>query len=499
MSDESRADSGRASSGIGGLDHLLRGGFPVNRLHLIEGDPGTGKTTLALQFLLEGARLGESCLYVSLSETAAELRAVAASHGWSLEGIELFELNPPGSVQVDQYTLYHPAEIELAEMAKRVLDVTERVRPSRVVFDSLSEMRLLARDSLRYRRQILALKEYFAGRASTVLLLDDRTSSEGDLQLRSIAHAVVLLEQIAFEFGRSRRRLSVIKVRGVPGIEGFHDFRIRRGGLAVFPQLVPPQVKGEPTAPLESGIHELDVLLGGGLTPGTCTLFIGPAGTGKSTLGCQYVSAAASRIPAAIYLFDERRDVFLRRADALGMNLSSASAAHHISVDQVEPGEMSPGEFASRVCARVDEEGVRLVFIDSLNGYANAIPTNHAPLVRMYELLAYLNERGVTTILVAAQHGIIGSQMSTPIDVSYLADTVVLLRFFEAYGAVRKAISVVKKRTGAHEATIREFAVGPERVRVGTPLSQFQGVLTGVPQYRGGSEPLLESDGRSAQ
>ena len=498
MTDDASRDPGWASSGIGGLDHLLRGGFPAHRLHLIEGDPGTGKTTLALQFLLEGRRLGEKCLYVTLSETAAELKAIAASHGWSLDGIEVFELSPAGAAPADQYTLYHPAEIELAEMARRVLDATERVRPSRVVFDSLSEMRLLARDSLRYRRQILALKEYFAGRDSTVLLLDDRTSTQGDLQLRSIAHAVILLEQIASEFGQSRRRLSVVKVRGVPGVEGFHDFRIRRGGLAVFPQLVPRGAKPEPEPPLESGVPELDVLLGGGLAPGTCTLFIGPAGTGKSTLGSQYLSQALSRMPSAAYLFDERQDVFVRRADALGMNLSSGLAARRLSVDQVEPGEMSPGEFASRVCARVEDEGARLVLIDSLNGYVNAIPTNHAPLVRMYELLAYLNDRGVATILIAAQHGIIGSQMSTPIDVSYLADTVVLLRFFEAYGAVRKAISVVKKRSGAHETTIREFAIGPERVRVGTPLSKFQGVLTGVPQYLGGTEPLLDADERPA-
>jgi circadian clock protein KaiC len=482
----------RALTGVAGLDHLLQGGFPAHRLHLIEGDPGTGKTTLALQFLMEGRARGESTLYVSLSETAAELRGVAASHGWDLEGVDIFELSPPGGRTDEQYTLYHPAEIELSEMVKRVLDVTDRVRPSRVVLDSLSEMRLLARDPLRYRRQILALKSYFAGRECTVLMLDDRTSEEHDLQLQSIAHAVVRLEQMAYEYGRSRRRLRVIKVRGVPGTEGYHDFRIRRGGIAIYPQLVPSTTREPGSEPVRSGIAEMDALLGGGLSRGTCTLFLGPAGVGKTSFATQYVASGAAHTPAAIYLFDERRTTLLERATTLGMGLDQQVAIGHVTVEQVEPGEMSPGEFAHRICERVDRDGARIVMIDSLNGYLHAIPTSHSPLVRMHELIAYLNERGVATLLVAAQHGILGTSMASPVDVSYLADTVVLFRFFEADGEVRKAISVVKKRTGGHEAAIRELAVGPRSIRVGAPLKDFHGIMTGVPRYVGGAGPLMD-------
>ena len=492
MTADRAPEDARASTGVAGLDHLLRGGLPAGRLHLIEGDPGTGKTTLALQFLQAGRERGESCLYVTLSETGSELRGVAASHGWTLEGLTLFELTPPGGRTDEHYTLYHPAEIELADMVKRVLETTERIQPTRVVLDSLSEMRLLARDPLRYRRQILALKEYFSGRDCTVLMLDDRTSAERDLQLQSIAHTVVLLEQIPAEFGRSRRRIRVVKVRGVPGMEGYHDFKIRRGGLSVFPQLVPEVRPKDAAAHIQSGIPEVDELTGGGLAPGTCTLFIGPAGSGKSSLATQFVAHAAADVPCAIYLFDERRATLVQRGDALGMGLSAHLAAGRISIDQVEPGDVSPGEFAHRVCERVDRDGARVILIDSLNGYLHAIPTAHSPLVRIHELIAYLNDRGVTTLIVSAQHGIIGATMPSPVDVSYLADTVILFRFFEAFGSVRKALSVVKRRVGAHETTIREYAVGPDRVRVGPPLAEFHGILTGVPQYRGPGGPLLD-------
>jgi circadian clock protein KaiC len=483
------------STGISGLDVLLRGGLPADRIHLVEGDPGTGKTTLALQFLLAGRALGESCLYVTLSETGEELRDVAASHGVSLEGIDLYQLATPVAPATESYTLYHPAEIELGEMMQNVLEMTERTKPSRVVFDSLSEVRLLARDSLRYRRQVLALKEFFVGRACTVMLLDDKTSSDHDLQLQSIAHGVIELEQQASDFGRSRRRVRVVKLRGVAAVDGYHDFRIRRGGLEVFPQLTPARGKrGRNATSVSSGIAELDAILGGGLAWGTCTLLIGPAGVGKSTLAAQYLPATATQTRAAVFLFDERVETFVPRADALGMNVSSRIAAGEITVHQIEPGELSPGEFAYRVCAQV-EAGVRLVIIDSMNGYLNAIPTVTTPMVRLHELISYLNERGVLTLLIAAQHGIIGSGMTAPIDVSYLADTVILLRFFEAHGHVRKAMSIMKKRTGQHETSIREFGIEHNRVRVGQPLTDFQGVLTGVPTYIGGSAPLLEHDG----
>ena len=484
-----------ASTGIRGLDQLLHGGLPAERLHLIEGDPGTGKTTLALQFLLEGRRLGQSCLYVTLSETASELRAVAESHGWSLEGLQLYELKAPeGFGPEEQYTIYQPSEIELATMVKGMIEVMERTRPARIVLDSLSEMRLLARDPLRYRRQILSLKEYFSGRACTVLLLDDHTSASDDLQLRSIAHGVVLLEQTAFDFGRSRRRMRIIKLRGVPVVEGYHDFKIHRGGLQVYPQLEPEVVPCDVRAPIGTGLLELDSLLGGGLPWGTCTLVTGPSGVGKSTIAAQYAAAAASNVPASIYLFDERRATFLARCDSLGMDLSARVAAGRVTVDQIEPGDLSPGEFAHRVRDRVQENECRLVLIDSLNGYLQAIPTIQSPLVRMHELIAFLNDRGVATILVSTQQGIIGTT-TTPVDITYLADAVMLLRYFEASGRLLKAVSVIKKRTGAHENSIRELVIGPDRVHVGAPLEQFRGVMTGVPEYFGGQQLLLPTDG----
>jgi circadian clock protein KaiC len=493
MHDSATSDL-RMLTGVRGLDTLLDGGLPAQRLHLIEGHPGTGKTTLALRFLLEGHRLGERCLYVTMSETAVELRAVANSHGWTLDGIDVFELARPETLATEQYTLYHPSEIELGDMAKAVLDVIDRITPSRVVLDSLSEMRLLARDPLRYRRQILAFKEYFSKRDCTVLMLDDRTAGENDFQLQSIAHGVIRLEQEAFEYGRSRRRLRIIKVRGVPVTEGFHDFKIERGGLVVYPQLTPLTNDGPRTSMIHSGVPELDRLLGGGLTWGTCTLLLGPAGVGKSTLAAQYVTATALASPAAVFLFDERRATFIDRCETLGMRMRARLQSGQLTIDQVEPGQVSPGEFAHRVCERVDAGGCRVVMIDSVNGYLHAIPSGHSPLVRMHELLAYLNERGVATLLIAAQHGMMGMQMTAAIDVSYLADCVILLRYFEAQGAVRKAISVVKKRSGAHESTIREFDIGPDRVRVGEPLSDFHGVMTGVPQYVGSPAPLLSKD-----
>jgi circadian clock protein KaiC len=495
MVNEEPAFDQRVSTGVPGLDILLSGGLPAHRLHLVEGDPGTGKTTLALQFLLEGRARSERGLYVTLSETRAELTAVAASHGWSLDGIEIVELLPAEVRAEDQYTLYHPAEIELTEMVNRMLDVSNRINPSRLVLDSLSEMRLLAREPLRYRRQILALKEHFAGVPCTVLMLEDHTSAEQDLQLRSIAHAVVLLEQMAFEYGRARRRVRILKVRGVPGMEGYHDFKVRKGGLEVYPQLTPARNRRVPDDLISSGSPELDLLVGGGLTPGTCTLFIGPAGVGKSSCAAQYVQTTAASAPCAIYLFDERRATLLHRCDSLGMQMSEHVAAGRVSIEQIEPGDLSPGEFAHRICQRVDRDGSRVVMIDSLNGYLHAIPSGHSPMVRMHELLAYLNERGVATLLVAAQHGIMGMSMQSPVDVTYLADAVVLFRFFEAEGRVRKAISVVKKRTGAHETAIREFVVGPDRVRVGEPLTQFHGIMTGVPQYRGDAGPLMNRSG----
>jgi circadian clock protein KaiC len=486
----------QAPTGIHGLDELLHGGLPRNRLHLIEGEPGAGKTTLAMQFLLEGRRAGEAGLYVTLSETAEELNHVAASHGWSLEGIETLQLAPISERAADEYTLYHPAEIELSDLTKAVLQRVEAIRPARVVFDSLSELRLLARDPLRYRRQILGLKEFFAKKPSTVLLLDDHSAGEADLQLRSLAHGVVCLEHLPFEYGRARRRLRIVKLRGTAVTEGFHDFVILRGGLTVFPQLIPDASAGaRPRAPVTSGLPELDAMLGGGLTWGTTTLLVGPAGVGKSTVAAQYLCGAANPTAKGVmFLFDERRATFVARCDALGMDASGRLASGHLAVEQVDPGVTSPGEFSHRVRRLVESEGVRLVGIDTLNGYLNAIPSIDAPVIRMHELLSFLNERGVVTLVVLAQHGMVGSTMSSPVDLSYLADTIVSMRFFEAAGEVRKAIAVVKKRSGTHETSIRELMLGPERIRVGRPLKDFFGVLTGIPRYTGSATPLLSDD-----
>jgi circadian clock protein KaiC len=481
------------STGVPGLDELLVGGLTPNRMYLVEGTPGTGKTTLALQFLLNGRDAGEKTVYVTLSETVRELEAIARSHGWSLEGVELFQLTPAEGVKPeDQYTLYHPAEVELGETVKSVLEVIERVQPARIVFDSLSELKLLARDPLRYRRQILALKEYFSGRDCTVVMLDDLSTGGPDLQLESLSHGVILLEMLPFEYGRARRRLRIVKFRGVAAIEGFHDFVIRRGGLNVFPQLISPQQSAPRAGLVQSGVAELDSLLGGGLTWGTTTLLIGPAGSGKSTMAAQYAATGVTGTNGAIFLFDERASTFVGRTDALGMKVGERVKSGHVTLHQIDPGQMSPGEFSHRVRLAVEREGARVILIDSLNGYLNAIPQVEAPLVRMHELLSYLNERGVVTLVVVAQHGIVGTHMATPLDVSYLADTVVLLRFFESAGVVRRAVSVMKKRSGPHESTIRELQIGPQRLRVGAALSEFEGVLTGVPHYIGASGPLLK-------
>lgn len=490
------AASAQASTGIAGLDQLLGGGFPTRRLHLIEGTPGTGKTTLALQFLLAAKSRGERTLYVTLSETTEELAAVAQSHGWSLDGMETHQLARVPDRAAEEYTLYHPAEVELGDLTKSVLERADRVQPTCVVLDSLSELRLLARDPLRYRRQVLSLKEFFARRGATVLILDDHSAGEEDLQLRSIAHGVVSLEHLPFEYGRARRQLRIVKMRGMSVTEGFHDFVILRGGLTVFPQLIAePGAIPESDEPICSGLMELDALIGGGLAWGTTTLFIGPAGVGKSTVAAQYLCGAANpKAKAAVFLFDERLKTFVARCDALGMHATERIASGQLLPQQVDPGVTSPGEFAHRVRRLVDEEGVRLIGIDTLNGYLNAIPTTDAPIVRMHELLSFLNERSVGTLIVLAQHGTVGAMMPTPVDLSYLADAVVLFRFFEAHGQIRKAISVIKKRTGSHETAIRELKIGPSHVHVGEPLTNFHGVLTGVPQYTGSPKPLLSDD-----
>jgi len=501
---ETTSESSLAATGIIGFDHIIGGGFTRNRLYLVEGNPGSGKTTLALQYLLEGARLGERGLYITLSETAEELRAVAASHGWSLDGVDLVELIPSDdSLTPDsQYTMFHPSEVELAETTKAVLAEVERINPARVVFDSLSEMRLLAQNSLRYRRQILALKQFFIGRQCTVLLLDDRTAETTDLQLQSIAHGVVSLEQLAPEYGAERRRLCVQKMRGRKYRGGFHDFRIVRGGLSVYPRLIAAEHHEDfEDMAIVSDVPELDTLLGGGLDRGTSALVLGPAGVGKSTLAIQYAIAAAHRgEKATLFAFDESIKTMLLRSAGIGMDLAEQIAAGRIQVRQVDPAELSPGEFAQVVRQSVEQDGSSMLIIDSLNGYINAMPEERYLLIQLHELFTYLGQQGVTTFLVVAQHGLVGRNMQSPVDASYLADTVMLLRYFEARGEVRQAISIMKKRSGRHERTIRELRIDQQGLHVGAPLSVFQGVLNGTPEYIGQADLLSEQpDGRTSE
>jgi circadian clock protein KaiC len=487
----------RVSTGIAGLDSVLRGGFVGNRLYLVEGRPGTGKTTLALQFLLDGLRNGEPVLYVTLSETAEELREVARSHGWTLDQDTLFELVPP-EASIDresEQSLLHPSEVELGETTKLIFDRVQKLRPKRIIFDSMSEMRLLARNSLFYRRQILALKHFFGRQDCTVLLLDDLTSAVHDLQLHSIAHGVVLLEQPPREYGVERRRLRVVKMRGVNFRGGYHDFVIQTGGLAVFPRLVASD-HSEPVerTAVTSDIRELDLLLGGGLSRGTSTLLVGPSGSGKTTLASQYAVAVARRGEhAALFCFDEGTETLLNRMDALGMEMSDHVRAGRITMKHIDPAELAPGEFAFAIRDTVERERTSLVMIDSLNGYMNAMPEEKFLVMQMHELLTYLNNKGVLTLLLMAQHGFL-ENVESPVDLSYLSDTVLMLRFFEASGELRQALSVLKKRTGNHERAIREFRMTGTGLKIGPPLMEFHGVLSGIPEYRGAGQPLLGLD-----
>lgn len=475
----------RSQTGVPGLDDVLGGGFIPNRLYLIEGDPGAGKTTLALQYLMEGARRGEHCLYITLSETREELAAGAASHGWALNGIEIMQLaSEERELDADaQVTMYHPSEVELSETTRSVLEAVQRVNPSRVVFDSLSELRLLAQSSLRYRRQILALKQFFIGRQCTVLLLDDGTAEGPDVQLQSIAHGVVMLEQLAPAYGAERRRLRVLKLRGSAYRGGYHDFSIVTGGVMVYPRLVAGEHSEQfARSPIRSGVSALDDLMGGGPDRGTSTLLIGPAGSGKSTIAVQYAVAAAARGDhAAIFMFDESVATLVERTRGLGVEFERGLKAGQVKVQQIDPAEMSPGQFAGLVRESVERDKAKVVVIDSLNGYLNSMPEEQFLTAQLHELLTYLGRQGVTTLMVVAQHGLMGQAMNTPVDTSYLADSVVLLRYFEYAGKVKKAVSVVKKRSGPHEESIREMWFDGQGIHLSEPLTRFRGILTGVP------------------
>lgn len=476
----------RVSTGIAGLDDVLGGGLTPNRLYLLEGTPGTGKTTLALQFLIEGEAHGEPGLYITLSETVEELRAGAATHGWALDGITISEsLIDDGLDPDQQQSILHASEMELGETTARLMrEIVDR-DPRRIVFDSLAEFRLLSQSPLRYRRQILALKQFFSNQKCTVLLLDDRTSEPTDLQLHSIAHGVIRLEQAAQEYGKERRRLRVIKMRGTAFRGGYHDFTIETGGVEVFPRLIAAQsqLEGSPVV-ISTGSDQLDAILGGGLCTGTNFLFLGPSGVGKtSTAVSCMVAAERAGLKGMYYLFDEGVDTLMTRSAALGMDLGGAIDRGRIAIQRIDPAELSPGQFSQNV-RRVVEAGCKFVVIDSLNAYLHAMPGQQFLLLQMHELLSYLNQNGVVTILVMGQHGIIG-EVRSDVDLSYLSDSIVLFRFFEALGAVRQAVAVVKSRTAAHERTIREFRLDEMGLHVGQALHDFEGVLSGLPAYRG--------------
>lgn len=485
-------DPKRLSTGIKGLDYILKGGLPKNRLYLIEGNPGTGKTTLGMQFLLEGVRVGEKVLFVTLSESRDELHAAALSHGFSLDDIPIHDLTDSGDSLTDdsRYTVFHPSEVELDETTRAILAEVERVQPVRVVFDSLSEMRMLASDPLRFRRQILALKQYFITRNCTVMMLDDRTSAMPDRQLQSIAHGVFSLEYVATEYGKQRHTLRVVKMRGVNFQSGSHDFNIETGGIVVFPRLSSEVHRPLTEGSISSHSHELNLLVGE-LGYGTSTIMLGPAGVGKSTLSMMYAVSAAERGErSAVYLFDEGTETLYARTSAVGLDVKRYVDEGLIALRPIQLAELTPGELAHMVSEEVEERNTRIVIIDSVNGYLLATPQERFLSMQFHELLGYLNRNGVVSIMIVGQYGLVGN-MQSPIDLSYLADTVILMRYFEAEGSVRQAISVLKKRSSKHERTIREYRIDSGGLSLGKPLSEFRGVLTGVPEYKGTSEGLM--------
>jgi circadian clock protein KaiC len=485
----------RLATGITGLDNILHGGLTGGHVYLIEGDPGSGKTTLGLQFLLQGVANGEPTLYVTLAESHEELEAVAQSHGFDLAKVEIFEVKPPELDQKgsDQYTVFHPSEVELVDVMQNILTKLEQTKAVRIIFDSMSEIRMLARDPLRYRRQILSLKQFFVGRKCTVLLLDDRTGDRTDNQLQSICHGAIRMESLSREYGPQRRQMQVLKMRASRFREGQHDYKIEEGGLRVFPRLIsaehrPPDVD---RTELPSGLAELDKLFGGGISRGSTSLFMGPAGSGKSTLSTKFLAAAADRGERGLmFTSDETVDSVLTRCRGLGIPLEQHIEKKLIEIQKLDPAELSPGEFTAHIRADVENKGCRVVIIDSLNGLLNAMQ-EQAMLVQLHELFSYLSHMGVTTFMVMAQFGVLGTQMGSPIDVSYLADNVLLFRYFEWRGAVKQAVSVVKRRSGPHERSIRELRLTPGQIEIGAPLNQFEGILTGVPRFLGDAKPLL--------
>jgi len=476
----------RLDTGISGLNDILLGGLPAGQMYLVEGEPGAGKTTLAMQFIRAGMAQGEPGLYITLSEPRAELEASIRSHGWDPAEVPIAEFTPAeaGLSPEEQYTVFHPSEIELATTVQRLTEAIDQAKPARLVIDSLSELRLLASDAMRYRRQLLALKQFFSGRETTVLLLDDRTIADvNDAQLRSIAHGVLQLTKVPRSFGITRRQIEVLKLRASAYREGSHDYTIRYGGLVVYPRLVAAE-HGSPSygERVLSGVAELDAMFGGGIARGSATLLTGPTGVGKSTITMQYAYAAAQRGDRAIvYAFDEGLRIAIGRAESLGMDVSRQIHLGNLQMLQVDPAELSPGEFVWQIRRDVEERDSRVVVIDSLNGFLNSMPGERDLILHLHELLAYLNQKGVITFLILTLQGMIGS-MHTDLDVSYLSDTVVLMRYFELNGEIRQVLSVLKQRVGKHEHALRELRLGSSGIEVGPPLVGFRGVLTGVPE-----------------
>lgn len=495
MSNDTNSNSEKCKTGVPGLDEILCGGLPRNHVYLLQGKPGTGKTTLAIGFLLEGARNGEKGLYITFSETRSELETVAKSHGWDLSQIEILEVSPLrlNSGATNQNTLFHPSEVELSKTVNLLLKRIEEIDAKRIVFDSISELRLLAETSLRYRRQMLHLKDFFTGRGSTVLCLDDLTAEAGDLHVQSIVHGVFLLEKFRAGYGVERRQFHIVKLRGVPFRGGTHDYQIEHGGIRTFPRLVASEfTNGFKRRIFSSGSKEMDLLLGGGLDSGTSNLIIGPAGTGKSTICLKFAVSAAERgEKVSIYNFEESIPNLVQRATALGLDLERYINSGNIMVRKIDPAELTPGQFSSLLREAATTEKSDMVIIDSLNGYIHAMPEQQFLILQLHELLAYLGSRGIVTLMVLAQAGLMG-QMQTPIDLTYLADSVIVTRYFEAFGSVKKAISVIKKRTGAHEETLRELQIGKGGFAVGNVLTDFSGIFTGVPVFSGDLSAILK-------
>lgn len=472
---------------------FIRGGF-----YLVQGDPGSGKTTIALQFALSRVQAGESCLYITLTESLQDLENASSSHGWTLEGIEVCDLTQSAAnlAGESEASVFHPSETELGETTQTIVAAVEKYKPSCVVFDGLSEMRLLSGNPLIYRRQLLALKKYFGERNATVLLLDDRSSAFGNIQPESLVGGNVVFERHLPQYGRARRRMFATKVRGSNFREGYHDYEIIQGGVVIHPRLVAAEHHAAfKRELLPSGISNLDTMLAGGLRNGSTALLLGPAGVGKSTIAMQFTLAAMqSGHKAAVYMFDEVIETLIERVEKLCLakegGLRSYITDGQLHAQQVDPAEMSPGAFAHEV-RRAVEAGATVIVIDSLNGYLNAMPEERFLTTHLHEMFSYLNQKGVLTIMVVAQHGmVVGGAAAADFDVSYLADTVLLFRYFEAAGSIKQAISVFKKRTGEHERTLRELSITSNGVAVGDALTEFRGVMTGVPQYEGKASPL---------